>query len=70
MKTKYTENWFVAVWEGGKVVRVYDWDSWIRIEVTARDLDNRMVNAKDALEAFRKAEASDHDTNWIEWKVV
>lgn len=64
------DRWFVAVWENGEVVRVYDWDNWIRIDVQARDLDNRMVIAKDELAAFQKAKAAGRDVEWIEWKEV
>ena len=60
------KRWFVVVWEEGEPVRVYDWDNWIHIPVSSRDLDNCMVVAKDELEAFLKAQAQPRSP-WIEW---
>lgn len=60
------KRWFVVVWEGDEPVRVYDWDNWIRIPVSSRDLDNNMVIASDELAAFIKAKTQPRDV-WMEW---
>ncbi len=48
---------FVVEWSDdcSEVIRVWKWDDWLRTEVSSRNWESAIIDARDELDAYIKA---------------